>query len=902
MRLGHSSITVRALSLFVFAIFSSVPISAQTSQPYLFAEVPPSSIQPHAGMTAFFRNDSTGALTLLSDSATTFNDACVPSAIDPKGRFLYSICGDGASMYTLDSATAAVGEVPNAPFAASQLSNFITTLVVAESSGNFVYVVKEDSSGTEFTRNFYLDTFQVDPAIPTLVPVSSQQLDLIGAGSAVADPNGHGIALFVNQQTSSTGSNPGAVLYLITFDPLTGLAALDPSGGQTVGQNMRAIAISPTGTYLALTYGVTGGTLVSYTIGQSSFTLTSNGPYFLGPDLTSAGLYSIGDFISFNPGSQILYVQSAPPNFTGGGLPFQMFDPPTYLILPSSPLSISDALFFGALPSPQGPFTYSPLSTGGINVFYIDPVSGRASQSGSIGAPFYPQLGALAPVLATLGPTGGQGSSGPVLSVSIPSLAFPLTTTGQSSPPQFITLKNVGNEVVSLSPFSLTGANAADFQLTSNCNPLVLAANQSCALSVVYSPTAAGSSGASVVIASNVPQSPQIVSLSGTAIAPASQLSFNPASIIFPTTAEGASSSPIVLTISNSGGAPLHIASTSISGNNVPDFSFAPTNCTGTLNAGASCSLSVTFTPLASGVRTATWTVIDDAAGSPHVVSITGTGTPAVQIGAASGGSTTVTVSAGQPAQFNLQATPANGFTGTLTFTCSGVPFGATCTPPASLAVVSGGATPFTISINTLGASLTTPVVPISHSPLRLTPWLIATFLASLTTFFFWVDSRRRIAPWPRAAAITATALSLVLIFSGIGCGGGPATRQTPPPPAEQTVATPSIQPAGGTFSASQSVSLTDSTAGATIFYTTDGSAPTTSSPVYSAPFTLNSAATVKAMAAATGYTNSSVATSAFAFRSPAGSYPITVNITATPAGTTKSLPLTPITLTLVVN
>jgi hypothetical protein len=57
-------------------------------------------------------------------------------------------------------------------------------------------------------------------------------------------------------------------------------------------------------------------------------------------------------------------------------------------------------------------------------------------------------------------------------------------------------------------------------------------------------------------------------------------------------------------------------------------------------------------------------------------VSVTATGGPAVQIAAAAGESTTVTVSAGQVAQFNLQATPGNGFNGTLTFSCSGVPFG----------------------------------------------------------------------------------------------------------------------------------------------------------------------------------------------------------------------------------
>ena len=856
---------------------------------------------------AFFRDDSTGKLTFLSGSATTFNDDCVPSAIDPQGRFVYSTCGDGATMYTLDSTTAAVTEVPNAPFAVSQLQGFIINLVIPESSGPFVYVLKQNYSGTDLANNFYLDTFQVDAATPTLVPVSSQQLSLVGAGlvgsvSVAADPNGHGLALFVDQRNSSLDANPNAVLYTISFDPLTGVATFDPSGGQNIGQNARAIAISPTGNYLALTYGVLGGTLVSYSVAQSSFTLSSNGAYFLGPDVTPAGSYRIGGAIYFNPGGQIVYVPSAPPDFTGG-LPFQLFDPGTYLILPASPLPFSDATFFDALPDPQGPFVYSSQSTDGIGVHYVDPVSGRSSQSGPISSPFYPQFGLIPPVLAPFGPTGGQGTSGPVLSLSFPSLTFAQITAGQSSAPLYITLKNVGNEVVSLNSISLIGANSTDFQLNNGCNPPALAANQSCALSIVYSPAAAGASNASIVVASNVPQSPQVISLTGTSIAPLSSVNFNPASIVFPATTEGTTSNPIVLTLTNSGGASLHITGTAFGGSNVPDFSFAPTNCTGTINAGASCTLSVTFTPLAAGIRTATWAVTDDAAGSPHIVSITGTGAPAVQIAAAPGGSTTVSVSAGQAAQFNLQATAGNGFSGTLSFTCSGVPFGATCVPPVSLTVTSGSSAPFTVSINTLGASALVPSVPISSLPFRPAPWLIAALLAAFAAFLC-TQSRRGTVRFTRPSTIAATALSLCLIFSGIGCGGAASssTSSTTPPPAQQFVATPSIQPAGGTFSAAQSISITDATPGATIYFTTDGSAPTASSSVYSTPLSLNSAATIKAMASASNYSNNPVASSAFSFRSPAGTYPITVNVTATATGSTKSIQLTPIILTLTVN
>src|SRR6202007_1937314 len=77
-------------------------------------------------------------------------------------------------------------------------------------------------------------------------------------------------------------------------------------------------------------------------------------------------------------------------------------------------------------------------------------------------------------------------------------------------------------------------------------------------------------------------------------------------------------------------------------------------------------------------------------------------------------------------------------------------------------------------------------------------------------------------------------------------------------------VSPPALSPVGGTYTSSVTVTITDSTSGATIYYTTDGSTPTTGSTPYSSPITLTQSATVKAMAAATGMTNSSVASASY--------------------------------------
>ena len=73
-------------------------------------------------------------------------------------------------------------------------------------------------------------------------------------------------------------------------------------------------------------------------------------------------------------------------------------------------------------------------------------------------------------------------------------------------------------------------------------------------------------------------------------------------------------------------------------------------------------------------------------------------------------------------------------------------------------------------------------------------------------------------------------------------------------------VATPTFMPPQGTYPAgSQSVTITDATPGATIYYTTDGATPTTSSTVYARAITVSANDTVKAIAVANSYLTSAV-------------------------------------------
>ncbi|MGA9072028.1 MAG: chitobiase/beta-hexosaminidase C-terminal domain-containing protein, partial [Terracidiphilus sp.] len=109
--------------------------------------------------------------------------------------------------------------------------------------------------------------------------------------------------------------------------------------------------------------------------------------------------------------------------------------------------------------------------------------------------------------------------------------------------------------------------------------------------------------------------------------------------------------------------------------------------------------------------------------------------------------------------------------------------------------------------------------------------------------------------------------------------------------------ATPSFSVASGLYSSIQSVTLSDSTTGATIFYTTDGkTTPTSASIKYTGAITVSSNETIQAIAAVPGYANSFVASATYTFQpgfAIAGA-PITVTAGAT-SGNTFAITLTPI-------
>jgi hypothetical protein len=148
-----------------------------------------------------------------------------------------------------------------------------------------------------------------------------------------------------------------------------------------------------------------------------------------------------------------------------------------------------------------------------------------------------------------------------------------------------------------------------------------------------------------VTINDDAGDSPQTIGLAGTGLA-APVVSLTPSSLTFaaqPVTTPPTPSSPQTVVLSNTGSAPLNIPANgiAITGPNILDFELQPPNTCGvtpatggSVLAGASCAISVTFSPTAEGTRLAAVTITDDAGNSPQTIALTGTGViaPAVTL------------------------------------------------------------------------------------------------------------------------------------------------------------------------------------------------------------------------------------------------------------------------------
>ena len=245
-------------------------------------------------------------------------------------------------------------------------------------------------------------------------------------------------------------------------------------------------------------------------------------------------------------------------------------------------------------------------------------VGGRTSSTdypttaGAFQTAHYPDNGTFDAVVGKIAPLSAAGIAFGPASLTLSALV------GTTSLPQTITLLAAG----STSPLTLTSVLASrSFSETNTCGQSV-PSGSTCAVTVTFTPALAGTVAGGLLFADGGPGSHQTIHLVGIG----TFVQLVPTSLNFGDQKVGTTSTGQNVTLTNTGRSPLTINSIDITGTGAGDF--ADTNtCGSSVLPGAACSITITFTPTATGLFSAEASVSDSDAGSPQVVSLSGAGT-----------------------------------------------------------------------------------------------------------------------------------------------------------------------------------------------------------------------------------------------------------------------------------
>ena len=272
-------------------------------------------------------------------------------------------------------------------------------------------------------------------------------------------------------------------------------------------------------------------------------------------------------------------------------------------------------------------FAYPALgsSTGLLNEAATGTISGPLTELGE------PQFIAVQPPVpptptptATATPTPTvTPTATATTAISVPAkLAVGKSTLGNSVSKD-LDVKNAGKADLFIDSVSVSGANPGDFAPgASTCPAGGLAPKGKCTIAVEFTPSALGARSATLTLHDNAGTGAQNAAVSGTGLA---DVVVSPARIAYGTVKLSAKKSKTVK-VKNAG--PVEVAlSESITGSNAGDFAVRGGTCAAALAAKASCTYIVTFTPGATGARTATLSVTASPdLLSPHNVSLSGAG------------------------------------------------------------------------------------------------------------------------------------------------------------------------------------------------------------------------------------------------------------------------------------
>ena len=621
------------------------------------------------------------------------------------------------------------------------------------------------------------------PAIATLQPASATA----GSGAFTLTVNGTG---FINGSIVKFGGSARTTTYVSATQVTAAILASDIASAGTPSVTVT----NPTpggGTSSAAVFTINGAnnpvpaiaTLqpASATAGSGAFTLTVNGTGFInGSSVKFGGSARTTTYVSATQVTAAILAS----DIASAGTPSVTVTNPTPGGGTSSAatFSVNNPVPSITVLQPQsvtaGAATFTLTVNGtGFNSTSIVSFNGSSQPttfvsgtqlSAAIAAAEVANTGVVPVSVTNSGPGGGTATAvnfaiiaatTPQASLSPSTLAFPGTIVGATAVAKSITLSNIGNAALSINGITIGGAAPADFSQTNNCGNS-LAAGSNCSISVSFTPISAAAFAATVSVADNASVSPQSVSLSGTGTpAPAPDVVLTPASLSF-TAVAGTTTAAQTATLKNTGDAQLTITAIAITGANSSSFNQTST-CGESLLPGASCSISITFTPAAATSYTASLSVTDNATGSPQAIALNGTGTTAPSFTIASS-TAAQTIQPGGTANYSMTIVAHNGaIASPVALAVTGLPAGATATfAPAS---VTPGSSSATSQLTIQTAAPSTQVAGIASI------WPLAISVPPLLGLFLAIGKRRR--RWLALALVLVASLGAAAALSG--CGGG---------------------------------------------------------------------------------------------------------------------------------
>lgn len=369
--------------------------------------------------------------------------------------------------------------------------------------------------------------------------------------------------------------------------------------------------------------------------------------------------------------------------------------------------------------------------------------------------------------------------------ISPTSLSFGHVVLNSTSASQVITWSNPNSIPLSITKVSTTG----NFAVSATTCTGTIAANSSCTVSIVFTPTALGTvTGTVSIVSTSSANGTLTATLTGRGVA---DVEASAASLSFGNVDVGYSSAPQTLTVTNYTAAPIALTSVVIGG----DYAYSST-CGSSIAGLSSCTISVVFAPTATGARTGTLTINTNDTKYPILtVALAGNGVDFSLVFSPTSGQTV----AGYQITPSVTLTPLGGYSAPIALSCTTNAAGSTCTS-SLISLTLSTATTLPVTITT-----TSQYTVIGYSGLganRL-PWL--GLFSTLAAGGLLLNLRRRRSWLPRLTA--AIALLALLGFANLGCGSkDPSKNADPTMPGTYTY---TVSATDGTLTHTATYSLT---------------------------------------------------------------------------------------------